>query len=159
MVIVEKVSKIFALRQAGFSNECFHSTMQFIFGVSAGHFGVDGLCCLWKAKFKPEDNWSNFTFYNLSTDRQFVGFHWKLRVYDFFFLEDNREGLEGTLSVIIMQNSLALYAQGTIGMTDTKDRDAILEGSLSCLTVLLVRVSLCTHCGFKEYDNFETVIN
>ena len=77
----------------------------------------------------------------------------------FFFLKDNREGLEGALSVIIMQNSLALYAQGTIGMTDTKDRDAILEGSLSCLTVLLVRVSLCTHCGFKEYDNFETVIN
>ena len=67
--------------------------------------------------------------------------------------------MEGALSVIIMQNSLALYAQGTIGMTDTKDRDAILEGSLSCLTVLLVRVSLCTHCGFKEYDNFETVIN
>ena len=80
-------------------------------------------------------------------------------VFFFFFFKDNSEGLEGTLSVIIMQNSLALYAQGNIGMTETKDRDAILEGSLSCLTVLLVNLSVCTHYGFKEYDNFETVIN
>ena len=47
------------------------------------------------------------------------------------------------LGVIIMQNVPALCAQGHIEKEETKGRDAILEGSLSCLNVLLVH--LCVH--------------
>ena len=47
------------------------------------------------------------------------------------------------LSVIIMQNLPALCARGHIEKEETKGRDAILEGSLSCLNVLLVH--LCVH--------------
>ena len=47
------------------------------------------------------------------------------------------------ISVIIMRNLPALCAEGHIEKEETKGRDAILEGSLSCLNVLLVH--LCVH--------------